>query len=48
MNTVILTSQLLSYGVGIVSASINIAIFVRRHSRLRRRRNVRAVTPCEA
>ena len=42
MNTVLVTSQILCYGVGIVSASLNIAIYVRRHRvRLRRVRNLR-------
>jgi hypothetical protein len=30
MNTLLLTSQIVCYGVGIVSASLNIARFVRR------------------
>ena len=30
MNTILLTSQIVCYGVGIVSASLNIARFVRR------------------
>jgi len=42
MNTVLVTSQILCYGVGIVSASLNIAIYLRRHRvRLRRVRNLR-------
>ena len=36
MNTFLVTTQIVAYGVGIVSASLNIASFVRRHSRLRR------------
>jgi hypothetical protein len=38
MNTLLITSQILAYGVGIVSASLNIATFARRYARLRRRR----------
>jgi len=36
MNTVLVTTQIVAYGVGIVSASLNIAVFVRRHARWRR------------
>jgi hypothetical protein len=37
MNTFLIASQIACYGVGIVSASLNIAAFVRRrHARLRR------------
>jgi hypothetical protein len=38
MNTLLIASQIVCYGVGIVSASLNIAIFARRQARLRRRR----------
>jgi len=38
MNTLLITTQIVCYGVGIVSASLNIAILARRHARLRRRR----------
>jgi hypothetical protein len=39
MNTLLITTQIVCYGVGIVSASLNIATFVRRrHVRLRRLR----------
>jgi hypothetical protein len=38
MNTVLVTTQIVAYGVGIVSASLNIAVFVRRHTRWRRLR----------
>jgi hypothetical protein len=38
MNTVLVTSQIVACGVGIVSASLNIAVFVRRHARWRRLR----------
>jgi hypothetical protein len=41
MNTLLFTSQLMCDGVGIVSASLNIAMFVRRHGKLRRRRDFR-------
>jgi hypothetical protein len=37
MNTLLITTQLVCYGVGIVSASLNIASFVRLR-RARRRR----------
>jgi hypothetical protein len=33
MNTLLITTQIVCYGVGIVSASLNIATFVRRRSR---------------
>jgi hypothetical protein len=33
MNTLLLTSQIVCYGVGIVSASLNIAVYVRRQRR---------------
>jgi hypothetical protein len=35
MNTLLITTQIMCYGIGIVSASLNIATFVRRrlHSR---------------
>ena len=38
MNTLLVTSQIVAYGVGIVSASFNIAVFVRRRRRAARRR----------
>lgn len=38
MNTVLITTQIVAYGVGIVSASLNIAVFVRRRRRARWRR----------
>jgi hypothetical protein len=31
MNTFLFTSQLVCYGVGIVSSSLNIALYLRRH-----------------
>jgi hypothetical protein len=40
MNTVLITTQILCYSVGIVSASLNIASFVRVR-RVRRRRRER-------
>jgi len=40
MNTILVTTQIVAYGVGIVSASLNIAGFVRR-VRLRRLRDSR-------
>ena len=32
MNTLLITTQIVCYGVGIVSASLNIATFVRRRA----------------
>jgi hypothetical protein len=40
MNTVLITTQILCYSVGIVSASLNIASFVR-DRRVRRKRRER-------
>ena len=37
MNTLLITTQIVCYGVGIVSASVNIATFVRRRRKWRRR-----------
>jgi hypothetical protein len=45
MNTLLLTSQLVCYGVGIVSASLNIAMFVRRHRRWRQFTRSRLTMP---
>ena len=39
MNTLLITSQILCYGVGIVSASLNIAAFVRRRGKWHRLRS---------
>jgi len=39
MNTLLVTTQIVAYGVGIVSASLNIAVFVRRHARWHRLRS---------
>jgi len=41
MNTFLITSQIVCYGLSIVSASVNIARFVR-HRRSKARRRVRA------
>jgi hypothetical protein len=38
MNMLLITTQVVAYGVGIVSASFNIAVFVRRRRAARRRR----------
>lgn len=48
MNTLLIASQLACYGVGIVSASINIAIFVRRHRRWRHLRQGTRVSRAHA
>jgi hypothetical protein len=39
MNTFLITTQVVCYGVGIVSASLNIATFVRRRGRWHRLRS---------
>jgi hypothetical protein len=44
MNTLLITTQLVCYGVGIVSASLNIATFVRRRGKWHRRRSRRPRT----
>lgn len=44
MNTLFLTTQIVCYGVGIVSASLNIAGFVRRRRAVVRRRQTAAGT----
>jgi hypothetical protein len=36
MDTLLITTQIVCYGVGFVSASLNIATFVRRRSKWRR------------
>jgi len=36
MNTLLITTQIVCYGVGIVSASLNIATFVRRRGKWHR------------
>jgi hypothetical protein len=38
MNTLLITTQIVAYGVGIVSASLNMAGFVRRQRRRARSR----------
>lgn len=46
MNTFLITTQILCYGVGFVSASLNIASFVgRRRAKLRRLRDNRIALP---
>lgn len=44
MNTLLVTTQIVCYGVGIVSASLNIATFVRRRVKWRRLRTGRLTT----
>lgn len=39
MNTLLITTQIVCYGVGIVSASLNIATFVRRSGKWHRLRS---------
>jgi hypothetical protein len=39
MNSLLITTQIVCYGVGIVSASLNIATFVRRRSKWNRLRS---------
>ena len=39
MDTLLITSQIVCYGVGIVSASLNIATFVRRRGKWHRLRS---------
>jgi hypothetical protein len=41
MNTLMITAQIVCYGVGIVSASLNIATFVRRRGKWQRQRSPR-------
>ena len=36
MNTLLITTQIMCYGIGIVSASLNIATFVRRRGKWHR------------
>ena len=47
MNTLLITSQIVCYGLSIVSASVNIARFVR-HRRSQAKRRVRAGPPTTA
>jgi hypothetical protein len=47
MNTFLLTSQIVCYGLSIVSASVNIARFVH-HRRSKARRRVRSDLPIAA
>ena len=44
MNTLLITTQIVCYGVGIVSASLNIATFVRRRGKWHRLRSPRPIT----
>ena len=44
MNTLLITTQIVCYGVGIVSASLNIATFVRRRGKWHRLRSRRPIT----
>jgi hypothetical protein len=44
MNTLLITTQIACYGVGIVSASLNIATFVRRSRKWHRLRLGRPIT----
>jgi hypothetical protein len=44
MNTLLITTQLVAYGVGIVSASLNIATFVRRRGKWHRLHSRRPIT----
>jgi hypothetical protein len=44
MNTLLITTQIVCYGVGIVSASLNIATFVRRNGNWYRLRSRRPIT----
>ena len=44
MNTLLITTQIVCYGVGIVSASLNIATFVRRRGQWHRLRSRRPIT----
>ena len=43
MNTLLITTQIVCYGVGIVSASLNIATFVRRRGKSHRLRPHRPI-----
>ena len=43
MNTLLITTQIVCYGVGIVSASLNIATFVRRRGQWHRLRSRHAM-----
>jgi hypothetical protein len=44
MNTLLITTQIMCYGVGIVSASLNIATFVRQRGKRHRLRSRRPIT----
>ena len=43
MDTLLITTQIVAYGVGIVSASLNIATFVRRRGKWHRLRSRRPI-----
>ena len=43
MDTLLITTQIVCYGVGIVSASLNIATFVRRRGKWHRLRSRRPI-----
>jgi hypothetical protein len=45
MNTFLLATQVVCYGVGIVSASLNIATFVYRRAKKRRLHTIRVRAP---
>jgi hypothetical protein len=44
MNTLLITTQIVCYGIGIVSASLNIATFMRRSGKWHRLRSRRPMT----
>jgi hypothetical protein len=44
MHTLLITTQIMCYGIGIVSASLNIATFVRRRSKWHRLLSRRPIT----
>jgi hypothetical protein len=44
MDTLLITTQIVCYGVGIVSAALNIATFVRRSDKWQRLRSRRPIT----
>ena len=45
MDTLLLAAQVVCYGVGILSASLNIATFVHRRAKWRRLHTIRAGAP---
>jgi hypothetical protein len=44
MNTLLITTQIMCYGIGIVSASLNIATFLRRRGKWHRLHSRRPIT----